>query len=247
MLDVTIYKTTHIGEQEARKLIDPIGQSNAFAIEATCTADCALLMEADWSKLLESGMSRTRFLQKLDVILSQENSYPLIKEYLTKLHDYLFRNKCPIYYTERFGSPEDVQNLHELAVGGNKIFYNGIELIVQGCRDTGIQTSYDGARMQAEAVREKDRNIARNLETAEEVLRRTYPKLAQKGPIKLGIQIGRIHRPEEYCSFPVTVESMVGELSPRYLLLDRIDNMAIDGAPIYEMAPLFMEFASIGR
>src|SRR3989344_6458269 len=100
MLKVTLYKTRHYGENEAKKLLAPIRASDAFSIEdAHSTEDYAREAEKEWLAAISSDMSRSEFLRRLTPAAGGMS--PGAIAYAAKLNDYCFRNKTPRYYFER--------------------------------------------------------------------------------------------------------------------------------------------------
>ena len=103
MIELTLLKVTHSGEQEARKLIPYIQDCDVFGIEgAICTEREASENERVWQRLLGTDISRSRLQEMPYVSILDEKR----RVYTAKVIDYLFRNKRLLWSTERFTEEE---------------------------------------------------------------------------------------------------------------------------------------------
>src|SRR3989344_5312969 len=67
MLEITILKTHHRGEEEARKLLPYIQCCDVFGIESPlCTQQKAEEKEKEWTKILQQDMSTDEFIRAFD-------------------------------------------------------------------------------------------------------------------------------------------------------------------------------------
>lgn len=240
MLEVTILKTNHAGVEEARKLLPYVQGSDAFGLELEATTkDRAKVFEESWARVLKSDISRTGFLRQLDSI--SNCPIPSFKDYLDKAFDYMFRSRTPLYYAERWNNEDDASKPIRMRILGFEQYMLGLEMINHGKEIEGIQKCYDGAKMQVVSAIERDKNIAENLETAEESLREIYPTLRDVDPIRLGIQIGRSHQPERYSKLPFRIIRLDADFKQADKIIKKIDELIYDGASCEEVAPLFLE------
>src|SRR5574341_794999 len=105
MIEITILKVKHVGESEAKKLLqymqgcDVWGLEEGFSSEETATR-----MEKEWMSILTSNESRSAFLQR--IALNSHKKPAKEKVYLLKKFDYLFREKKPLVILERFSARE---------------------------------------------------------------------------------------------------------------------------------------------
>jgi len=240
MLEVTILKTQHLGEQEARKLLPYVQSSDAFGIEfSENSIETAREIEESWDTILGKGISRSKFLGRLG------SSFQTLKggEYLAKALDYVFRNRVALYLSERWADPNETKELARLYSLGVSQFESGLRSIHDGNISEGLKVFYEGEKNKIASLIKRDRNIAENLLTAEANLRGHYTLLRDVDPIRLGIQIGANHHPERYVSMPVKVVRLDEHLIPVKKLINQTSDLIYDGASLDEVAPLILEFA----
>ena len=203
MLEITLLKVNHFGERQARKLLPYIMDCDAFSQEAFgLTEDSATENEKNWRDLIESEISRSRVVS---TFCPGEDKHPRVLEYLMKVSDYLFRQKRPQFYTERWRNSGELMKMRRLAEEGSFVEDRGLTKISQGDYEEGISLFYEGVKKIMASSRMRDKNIAGNLGTAEGILRANYPRFADKNKIKLTLELGSFHRPEKYTSLPIKV------------------------------------------
>ena len=238
MLDVTVLKTSHGGELEAKKLIPYVQSCDVFSVEtAIMSEDRAAQLEKLWRSLLGKRIGRDDFSEGVKYLVAAETN-PEIRKYMIKAYEYAFRNQRPLYCQERFQNEAKADIVHNLWNSGIRTFSEGIEAITRGEETKGVKSAYMGSRFLYSSRKGRDINIAKNLSRAEDIIRSTYPQTLDKDPLRLVLQIGAAHRPEAYSNLPIKVVTLVDHMS------DRIDEMIEDGAPIDLFVPLFREIAA---
>lgn len=242
MLEVTVLKTVHMGKNEAEKLAPHVKECDAFSLEmAHMTESEAKNIERSWAGLLKTNMDLTTFLRLLKN-RSDRLEYPnqAFREYYDKVNEYLFTEKKPIFYTERWKTIDaskeiaEYQRAHELIGQGMVRLYNNVE--------DGLKMYYEGEKIRMDGARIRDQNIAQNILRAEQILRETFQIPGRKNPLKLAIQIGAGHQPEKYISAPVKIVDLT-TTSEKGKLMRSISNLLYNETPIEEVAPLLREAA----
>ena len=184
MLEIVVFKTAHRGKTEAKKLIPHIKECDVFSLEATCVSEQeARENEGRSSKSMDSKMSRLAFLKALKPNLEFAVPDTESRKYVEQAMDYLFSLKVPLYMAERWQDIGEANETMETYSLGNEKFVLGINMIAQGEETKGIALCYEGSLAQIESIRKRDQNVANNLNRAEEIIRETYAKLADKPKI----------------------------------------------------------------
>jgi len=170
MLEITILKTHHRGEEEARKLLPYIQCCDVFGIESPlCTQQKAEEKEKEWTKILQQDMSTDEFIRAFDKTSKGKKDTKAEEQkylYLRKTYEQLFVERKPLWHSERWIIPPS--------------------------------SSQSTIRQKAELIRARDRQIAENLASAEQILRKTYERLQEKPVINLTLTVGALHTPESY-------------------------------------------------
>jgi len=227
MLDITILKTKHSGESEARKILPYVQSSDAFSLEIfnpIMTEDKLTFKEEEWAELIGSGTSRSKFSASLDNMFTSFGD-PEGPAYLRKVFDYLFRNKTPLYHAERWKEYQQIKEIYDFWISGNEIISRGLELLNDGDFELGSRLYFRGGELHSRHRVMRDKNVAQNLPKAEEFLRSAYPKLASKDKIALCVQVGASHKPELYIPQETKVINLVEDREFGFWDIPEVDNM----------------------
>ena len=228
MLEVTILKTTHATEKEARKLLPYISGCDGFSVESALMSESdALLGEKNWRLFLESGMSRSRFNREFSENLVIRNPvrlghHPIISTYISKMYDYLYTSKKPIVYLERF-STEEYNRLWPMMKEGLILVSMGLAFISGGREDEGLEKCLAGYKIKNYISYVRDRQIGQRLICAEDLLKASYPNVEFPPKIELCVQIGFTHNPQSFSTVPASVVNLSGEERDTNLLTSVYD------------------------
>lgn len=229
MLEVTIFKAHHKGEREAKKLLKPIKECDVYSRESFgATEDEATKIEEEWRQLIGSGMSRSKFLRGLT----------LKSPYSRKVLEYLFIERKPIIFSERWLNLRDLEEMKRLDGLGDFKRVEGRGRIIRGDYERGIPLYQEGIKYTMESVEMRDKNIAENLERDEEILRRTYPQLQDKNNIRLIMGLGAYHKPESYTQRPIKSVPLIDENTGLGDIYSELEVLMRRGAPIDEIESL---------
>ena len=207
MLDITILKVEHYGVREAKKLLPYIQNCEIFCPEFSCgTEKEAQEQETLWENTLTSGISRSQFKK----CFSFQNEAPKMMDYNMKLYDYCFRSKRLMWYLERFSSQE-AEELTALNYESLKYYDKAQISLKEGDIEEYFEKYRDFSALNETFCSKRDQHIGTNLVIAEERIRERYPTLEDIKHLRLVIQIGALHKIEEYSKLPVKVENLLGE------------------------------------
>ena len=215
MLEIKMLKVVHDGEDEARKLLPHIQECDVFSQESQAlTEEEAVLLEQNWEALLQ--MSRSRFRHELERTYGGSDSS--FAQYNIKRDDYLFQNKKPIIFLERW-SQEDSLRLKESENNWNKKRRIYLKALHEKEIDRFMELCPPSLRDFSQwMIVERDKHIADNLTRAEEIIHTNYPQLIAKTPKILTFDLGTGHALQRYTSIPIKVIDLDGKLS----MCDRI-------------------------
>jgi len=198
MIEIILLKERHATEEEAKKLRPYIEWCDIYGKEnAACSTEDAEAIEEDWNNSLHN-LSRTAFRKWREKCHSSVYSHKEIGVFMLKTDDYLFRAKKPIWFVERFEKKDSEKIRGELA----KLKHVEAEALnlFLARRFDDFSLRYRGfLKFIDEMMQSRDMNIAYNLENAEDNIRRRYPALRDKNPLKFAVGLGGSHFPEEYC------------------------------------------------
>ena len=242
-MKITILKVAHAGEREPRKLLSYIKECDAFSVEwAGCYEPHAEKFESIWLTLLGKAdrITRSGFLQIYDTTLMSDTNEPFtFRQYKRAIFDYMFVNRVPLCFTERWqaeGYSKNVMSAYRLGTSNAK---NGLELLKDG-KEEGLRRAYEGWKLAFNSVAERDRNIAANLGRMESLLKTRYPHLAERN-IKLCVAIGHSHQVEKHAE--VECVELMDMSDPVTRLVVRMEDMAYNHAPFEDASPLLRELA----
>lgn len=193
MLEVTILKTIHSGAEEAKKLRPYIRDCDIFSPEyAYWNESISKIFEAKWREVLkESRNQATKFVEGWGVI-SDKN----VRSYNFQIMQDLYREKKLVWLAERFlDKPANYGASKKEVV---RLSQESSVLLQRGNVEDFLKTLRKCYEAISDEVIERDIEIARNIDNGETEIRRSYPELAHKEPIKWFIQIGECHEPEKH-------------------------------------------------
>lgn len=211
MLEVTILKVKHSGHDEARKLLPYLKNCDIYCVEgAALTEKGAEENEKEWEMTLSSKPNRNKFRQNLasclKTILKGEEYEYAIKEY-----EYAYLANLPTFHLERH-SQEEANRINALDKESDILGGQSLRYLMAKKIDEFLQIHFKDLEMKVEAVKIRDRNMAANLESAEQILRSRYNgRLKDKDTIRLVAGVGSIHAPEKYTSIPINVVLLRGD------------------------------------
>ena len=204
MLEVKILKNTHSGTEEARKLREYIQNCHVYSSEwASRTEEECSEFERGWEEILGAHLSRSKFNRLIREGWANEND-----DFRLVLFDYLFRNQVPLWHAERLPEMESppLQN-EDYQLRYRETF----ALLAQARVDEYLANLFSLNEETITMLTKRDKIIAKNIDEAEMKIRRRYPRLADKDPLKYNVQIGARHQPEMYTSIPVHVVNLEKE------------------------------------
>ena len=226
-MNITILKGTHETKNDVMKALPYMVACDMFSTENRgCTKERAERTEKEWNETL---LHQSRTAVKNRVI--ELNKGSLFLEFILAQTDMLYRNKKPIWFTERWTSEgaELIVNLHSQFNSYDKIAdwylkHLDLEQYLQNCW-TARQYLRDLTLM-------RDRHIASNLSIAEESIREKHPALREKQELSLAVLIGSAHRVECYAAVPVKTVKLSRTDPAIQRHMDRNDALILDADTI---------------
>ncbi|MBI4151371.1 hypothetical protein HY496_00230 [Candidatus Woesearchaeota archaeon] len=237
MMTVKIVKVKHSGKSEAKKLRSYIHEADVFSHEnAAMTAEKAARNESEWEGILSSGISRRRFQEFLRLVVQQEPKET--GEYLFTMYDLMFQSRVATWYLERFSSSQ-AEEIMKNELQADTIYTDAVEYFRQGDNDNYLRFFKQSLELNAYTIELRDREIAGNLEIAEEAIREQIPRLRTKDTIHLAAMVGGFHHPERYSKKQVDVVTV---MEPPQDIGDRINQAILKGESFESMKPLLLEY-----
>lgn len=250
MLEITVLKTLHEGQKEARKLVEHIQACDVYSSETYGLSDkYATTLEGRWLDLLAPGIKRTKARQAIQQFTSSFDVRSH-RDYAQTELDYVWRNGKPLFFIERFlEGDSELQEVNALIGRGQEMTYEGARLIKgePGNTEIGAKHWYEGMKMMLQAVDRRDQRIARSLSEAEPKLRVLTSELGVRDPIRLTINIGGAHRFERYLELPVEVIDLHPgkDEDERSYLVREIYNLIDQDIPLSDLIPLIVRCAEL--
>lgn len=196
MLKTKILKVIHHGAAEAKKLLPYIKGCDVFSPEhAALKTLLAIDLEWRWRMALSSDWSRTRF--RKETARLQEGQSEEDRAYVATMNDYLFCEKKPVWFLERF-DPKTSADLEAKAFQGNQFGNVALQALQRKNVQDFLDFNYESWRLLEEICQTRDPHIAQNLLSAEESIKAFYPKLQSRTDLNLCVTIGGSHRIETY-------------------------------------------------
>ena len=212
MLNVTIVKNRHAGEEDARALEARIKKCDVLAFEQGYgTEDHAKTVELWFEHVRKRQVGQKELLTALN---------PDDDPYTRQLLRGVMRSGKPVWLVERFTSDERTRLKGERREKGNRYHEEVDKVLVEFKRDfrnfdPGIAACrtylYELARWEQRHKIFRDEHIARNIDRAEDAIRERYPSFHRVKNLKFAVIIGRIHRPEDYVTNPDVRVSVVDD------------------------------------
>ena len=177
MLEVTILKTRHHGKDESIKLRPYIDNCDLFSLEQACaTEEQARILEMDWEKTLKkSKVYAKRFVE----IRYHGNSVDGAN-YQTFLFDALHGANRSIYLAERFTNICEAEKVSSKKTTFKMLRQESLKRLKNKRIDDFLIFSKGYFAILFEGINMRDKEIARNIENAEESIRLRYPQLSNK-------------------------------------------------------------------
>ena len=196
MLETTILKVTHAGEEEARKLLPYIQNCHVYAPEAaTQTEEGAQTAENIWENILKKDISWSKVKEAHETTYNREDSE--LRAYRLKENNYLLRQKRKPWYLERFTQQES-DLVWQLKDRADLSLRYGKKALLQESFNEYFSFIKQNIHHYSEMDEMRDKEIARNIVQAEERIRARYPELAEINPLQFVVRIGCLHQPEKY-------------------------------------------------
>lgn len=206
MLKIRRLKVYHMGEQEARKLLPHIKETDVYSPETANDVETALLdWETKWKDILASDMSRTKFNQ----IMGYGPMDPRMMAWAKAQNDYLFVGKVPIWSLER-STPDESKKITELKSAADDRLRQGLLNLFSGNPQQYLQQSYDSLVLQVQYTDARDKVIGKTLQDAESRIRSFWPQIAKREPLRLTMVLGAVHTPEKYTEHTIEPYDLTG-------------------------------------
>jgi len=204
MLDVTLLKVFHRGEDNARRMLPYVSGCDVYSIEASCCSEqMATTLEKEW-KNERLKLSRTQFLKLMERDMNSVQRNEEAKRFGLKLRDYVFRAGKPIVMVERFSTEESRKLLAYMTMALTRIA-NATALLAEEKLDSFIVEMRKGVAVLAFVSKARDRHIGATISGIESKIRADHPELAGKDTIQLTMSLGGVHEPEKHCTIPIRV------------------------------------------
>ena len=193
MLNANILKVRHAGFDQAKKLELYIEKCDVFSIEAAGAGENEVRKAEDLYELALKGEP----LKPFSDYVGLTEGGRIRAEYNATQMAYLLNHKKPIWLVERL-TDEEFGSLVPLETDDGKFLSRYLYSIDDGDIEEVVANYLKHLDIGRQKADVRDKNIARNLETAEEKIKTRYHHLRDRSVIDLGICIGAEHRPEKY-------------------------------------------------
>ncbi len=201
MIEVTILKVQHVGEDEARKLLPYVQNCDVYSPENPYATE---RISASWEAGFEqaSKLNRTQFSKVIQALLNSMR--PDDFAYFVKQYDYLYRAKRPLWFLERC-SPEERQKVQSVVDSAKNANAGALSALERGQLEDFMGNCSSFLRLEAESFSQRDMIMGRTIQTAEEQIRSRYAQLRDREPLRYVAAVGALHSPEKHTSIPVKV------------------------------------------
>lgn len=204
MLEVTLLKVFHRGEDNARRMLPYVSGCDVYSIESSCcTEQMAVTLEKEW-KNERLKLSRTQFLRLMERDMNSVQRNEDALKFGLKIRDYVFRAGKPIAIVERFSTEETRRLLSYMTMALTRT-NKAHALLSEGKLDGFMVEMKKGVAILAHVAKVRDMHIAENISSMEGALRLQNPELREKETIHLTVSLGGAHEPEKYCKIPIRV------------------------------------------
>ena len=221
MINLRILKVTH-SRKEYEKLLDHVKWSNVWSSEyAGYNEDLAVRTEKSWERVLKLKPARLEFEAMRSDLDSPSNHL----EYSNGLNWYLCSGQVPLWISERLPDKE-FKEVYRLKDVESDLRERSLVSLhskdIEGYFKLTLRSLKVGERLDEL----RDKNIARNLDASEEMIRKRYKILRSIDPLNLGISLGGLHSPENYMRRAVEVIDLT---SSCISLPDKLCREALNG------------------
>ena len=199
MLEIRLLKVIHETSAQAKKIEEHIRWADVYCPEsAACSEETAIEIELAWENFLLARMPRAQARRSIIQRGPHGNAFYVEKRTLLHAH------RKPMWHLERFSEEDSETYLaqHEYDRFATVLL---VTHIVGGNLNECIDSFLLGQDTRKGLGEIRDREIARNLTTAQINIRRRYPALAEKEVLRLAIVLGSSHTPEKYCPIPLEI------------------------------------------
>ena len=201
MINITLLKVIHEGEEEAKKLLPHIEKCDVFSREAmNLTEAGARSIERQWPEVLK--MSRSKFNR-----VNSERYVgvpPEFVPYNLKRDDYIFRAGKPVIFLERW-SPEEARVADDAEIRWNAERLAYLEFLAEGNIEGYIILASESLRRFTKSyIIGRDKHIAANIDRVEQLVQQAYPHV-DVANMKFTMELGVGHAPQEFTRRPINV------------------------------------------
>jgi len=197
---------------EAKKLLPYIKACDVYSGEtAGLTEESARITEENWKDIHRWNLTKTAFYREIVPRFGQDRN-PEMGAFTRKHAEYLFLEKKPVWCSERL-TAQEMQEERENWQKGMHMGAAAKKLLVEDKLQEFLEAYHAQHQLLADAIKIRDKNIAKNLQTAEQYLRAEHPSLSAREPLRLTLHLGREHFPEEHMTGP---KPKIIALAPSY-------------------------------
>jgi len=147
------------------------------------------------------------------------------------------RKKLPVWYLERFLPEVAVKLEKEMGEVRDKTI-SEYTALHDGDEAEYLRLYWELSKIIKKVSGERDKEIARNIDKAEEDIRERYDHLRDKETIRLTVMMGSLHFPESFTKHPVEVINLMANLDN---LSHKCQLDIRSGKSFEEMKPLMLE------
>ena len=151
----------------------------------------------------------------------------LVRDYVKTEKSYLYRNKKTIWHLERFSS-ERSRELLEAEAKRERQFEESVYHLEKGNVKTFLDSHANILRSEIIDIEIRDREVARNIDRAEQEIRKTFPQFEKRDIIYLRGYIGSLHQPEKYSRL-LSNGAIINLPEDSKTLADRLDYAIMEG------------------
>lgn len=204
MLETTILKAAHIFAAPAKKCLPYVQNCDVFGSEHTMVG--AGDDEAVWEQVLRG--SRKKF-EGFNMFV-HKNLHAFERAFGELLMKYAYTERRPKWFIERY-TEEESQDLARMFKESNELDHLAVRRFREGKEEDAFAFWEKYHVSLNEYLIRRDTHMARQLECAEESIRKRYPALQEKEPLKYTLFVGSAHMPEQHMSIPAQVVNIDGE------------------------------------
>jgi len=239
MLEIILVKGAHAGKDAAQDLLplletaDVVSLENADLLERT-----AQRLERE---LIKNYIASPTFEEFFKCV---HDSDPAAQQgdFLQQIFSTLYVHKTPLWFTERLSVSKQREQRERYALK-NVSYSDALDALL----DSDLTSFYYCAQREYEAtmaaVTFRDQEIARNLQRAENVLFERYPEISTKKHPRFVVQIGLMHKPEEFIDVPVQV--IESPFTPQDTIADKHTQYVLHAKEFKELKYVALQYAAV--